>query len=169
MPSNQALQKSTTNSPIFVEAEKLFAQVKEFSQSVAARAYEYFETRGREIGHELEDWFKAESDLLRHVPVEIVENEKQVIVRAEVPGFRAFEINVSFEPRFLTLSGKSHKLSSENTVYSERRSHQFCRRVFLPTDVDPATATAELKEGVLELTVAKAMHSAPLNVEVKGN
>ena len=50
MQSNQALQKSTTASPIFVEAEKLFAQMKEFSQSVATRAYDYFEARGQELG-----------------------------------------------------------------------------------------------------------------------
>ena len=167
MPSNQALQKSTTTSPIFVEAEKLFAEMKEFSQSIAARAYEYFETRGRELGHELEDWFKAESDLLRQVPVEIIENEKQLIVRAEVPGFRAFEINVSFEPRFLILNGKTNQVTTEQTVYSERRSQQFCRRILLPADVDPTSATAVLKDGVLELKVAKSSHNAPLNVEVK--
>ena len=169
MQSNQALQKTTTTSPIFVEAEKLFAQMKEFSQSVANRAYHYFEARGRELGHELEDWIKAESDLMRHVPVEIIDKEKQLIVRAEVPGFKASEINVSFEPRFLTISGKGNQIKSEEAIYSERRTAQFCRRILLPTDVDPATATASLKEGILELKVAHAVQKAPLNVEVKAS
>ena len=166
MQSNQALQKSTTASPIFVEAEKLFAQMKEFSQSVATRAYDYFEARGQELGHELEDWFKAEADLLRHVPVEIIDKEKQLVVRAEVPGFQASEIKVSFEPRFLTFSGKINQTTTEQAIYSERHSHQFCRRVLLPANVDPSTATAVLKDGVLELTVAKASHTSPFNIEV---
>ena len=170
LQSNQALQKSATASPILVEAEKLLEQKKEFSQSVAQRAYDYFEARGREWGHELEDWFKAEAEVLRQVPVEIVETEKQLIVRAEVPGFQAFGINVSFEPRFLNLSGKTEQVTekeAEQTVYSERRSQRFCRCVALPTEVDTTTATATRKDGVLELTVAKVSQSAPINVEVK--
>lgn len=165
----QALQKSSPASPIFVEAEKLFDQMKDFSQSIARRAYDYFEARGREWGHELEDWFKAEADLLREVPVEIVETEKQLNIRAEVPGFQASEIKVSFEPRFLTLSGTTEQETTTEgkTVYSERRSQQFYRRLSLPTEVDTTTATAALKDGVLELTVAKATKSAPVNVEVK--
>ncbi|MBO0727072.1 MAG: DUF2934 domain-containing protein [Blastocatellia bacterium] len=75
MKSQQALQsikQEAPASPIFVEAEKLLDQMKEFSQSVARRAYQYFEARGREIGHDLEDWFHAESELMRRVPVEPV-------------------------------------------------------------------------------------------------
>ena len=95
----QTTKQQTTASPVFVEAEKLFEQMKEFSQSVARRAYEYFEARGREFGHDLEDWFRAESELMRRVPVEIKEADSQITVRAEVPGFAANEINVSVEPQ----------------------------------------------------------------------
>ena len=70
MKSQQAIQttkQQTPASPIFVEAEKLFEQMKEFSQLVGRRAYEFFEARGREFGHDLEDWFRAESELMRGV------------------------------------------------------------------------------------------------------
>ncbi|HKQ89781.1 MAG TPA: DUF2934 domain-containing protein [Blastocatellia bacterium] len=63
MKSQQAIQttkQQTPASPIFVEAEKLFEQMKEFSQSVARRAYEYFEAHGREFGNDLEDWFRCD-------------------------------------------------------------------------------------------------------------
>jgi hypothetical protein len=58
MKSQQGIQTTKQQapaSPIFVQAERLFEQMKEFSQSVACRAYEYFEARGREFGHDLED------------------------------------------------------------------------------------------------------------------
>src|SRR5262245_51316865 len=92
MKPQQAIQpanQETPSSPIFVEAEKLFEQMKEFSQSVARRAYGYFEARGREFGHDLEDWFRAESELMRRVPIEIGEINGRITVRAEVPGFAA--------------------------------------------------------------------------------
>jgi len=173
MKSQQGIQptkQQTPVSPIFVEAEKLFEQMKEFSQSVARRAYEYFEARGREFGHDFEDWFRAESELMRRVPVEIKEADGQITVRAEVPGFAANEIKVSVEPQRLFISGKSEKTTEEKkeqTLLSEFRSNQFCRELRLPTEVDPSETTAVLKDGVLELVFAKAAGSKAVDVEVK--
>jgi HSP20 family protein len=162
MKSQQAIQATKQQapaSPIFVEAEKLFEQMKEFSQSVARRAYGYFEARGREFGHDLEDWFRAESELMRRVPVEIKEADGQINVRAEVPGFTADEIKVSVEPLRLVISGKSEKTAEEKkeqTLLSEFRSSQFCRELRLPAEVEPDKTTAVLKDGMLELVFAKA-------------
>jgi HSP20 family protein len=144
--------------------------MKEFSQSVARRAYEYFEARGREFGHELEDWFRAESELMRCVPVEIKEADGQITVRAEVPGFAADEIKVSVEPQRLVISGKSEKTTEETkeqTLLSEFRSNQFCRELRLPSEVEPDKTTAAIKDGVLELVFAKASGSKAVDVEVK--
>jgi HSP20 family protein len=144
--------------------------MKEFSRSVAHRAYEYFEARGREFGHDLEDWFRAESELMRRVPVEIKEADSQITVRAEVPGFAANEINVSVEPQRLVISGKSEETTEEKkeqTLLSEFRSNQFYRELRLPAEVDPSKTTAVLKDGVLELVFAKVAESKAVNVEVK--
>jgi HSP20 family protein len=144
--------------------------MKEFSQSVARRAYEYFEARGREFGHDLEDWFRAESELIRRVPVEIKEAGSQITVRAEVPGFVPNEIKVSVEPQRLVISGKSEKTTEEKkeeTLHSEFRSNQFCRELRLPAEVEPDKTTASLKDGVLELVFAKAAGSKAFDVEVK--
>jgi HSP20 family protein len=143
--------------------------MKECSQSVARRAYEYFEARGREFGHDLEDWFRAESELMRRAPVEIKEADSQITVRAEVPGFATNEIIVSIELQRLTISGKSEKTTEEKeqTLLSEFRSNQFCREMRLPAEVDPAKTTAVLKDGVLELLFAKVAESKAVNVEVK--
>jgi HSP20 family protein len=173
MKSQQGVQTTKQRSPaspIFVEAEKLFEQMKEFSQSVAHRAYEYFEARGREFGHDLEDWFRAESELMRRVPVEVKEADGKITLRAEVPGFAANEIKISVEPQRLFISGKSEKTTEEKkdqTLLSEFRSNQFCRELRLPAEVEPDKTTAVLKDGVLELVFAKAAESEPLAVEVK--
>ncbi|HEX5084580.1 MAG TPA: Hsp20 family protein [Blastocatellia bacterium] len=166
----QAAKQQAPASPVLVEAEKLFEQMKEFSQLVARRAYERFEARGREFGHDLEDWFRAESEVMRRVPVEIKEAENQITVRAEVPGFTADAIKVSVEPRRLVISGKPEKAAEEKkeqTLFSEIRSNQFCRELTLPAEVDPAKTTAVLKNGVLELAFTKAGESKAVAVEVK--
>src|SRR5205085_2141291 len=130
MKTQTALERqpqTTSNSPFIVEAEKLLDRLRELSQNVGHRAFEFFEARGGELGHALEDWLRAESELLRHVPVALSETDKQLRVRAEVPGFNANEIQVSVEPKCLIINGKSESKAAEQTeqtVYNERRSRQ---------------------------------------------
>jgi HSP20 family protein len=176
MASKQALQPTTesreTKAPVFVELEKLLTEMKEFTTSVAQRAYEFFEARGRELGHDLEDWFRAETELVRHIPVEIKDTEQNIIVHAEVPGFTANDIKISVEQRQLIVSGKVEATTeekTEQTVYNERRSQQFYRAMTLPADVDATKVTASLKDGVLELTLPKAAKPEVTNIEVKAS
>lgn len=161
--------KADRESPIFVEAEKLFEQMKELSQTVARRAYELFEVRGRRIGDELSDWFRAEAELMRRLPVELSETAEQIVVRAEVPGFKAGEIKISVEPERLMISGAAEQKQEETTVqpgWSEFRSACFCRQLELPAPVDPNKAAATLKDGILELTMTKAAPQQAVNVAV---
>ncbi len=175
MQAQTALEKkpaTTATNPFFVEAEKLLEEMKEVSQSVAKRAYELFDTRGRELGHELEDWFRAEFEVLRWVPVELKEADGKFVVRAEVPGFNAADIKISVEPTLLTISGKKEETKEEkeaNRYFSEFRANQFCRTLNLPKAVDTTQAQAALKDGVLELTLPKAPASEPVKVAVKTN
>ena len=46
-------------------SEKISNQFSQISDGIARRAFDIFESRGRSPGHELEDWFRAESELLR--------------------------------------------------------------------------------------------------------
>lgn len=171
MQTQKAMQTAeSTSSPIFVEAEKLLEQMQKLTQSVAQRAYEFFEERGRMIGHELEDWFRAEAELLRPLPIEMKEDENRFTVRAEVPGFKAEEIKISAEPRQLLIEGKCEKAEQEETekvVYSERRSNHFCRSLHLVAEIDPASVSASIKDGVLEIVLPKVPEKQPVGVEIK--
>lgn len=173
MTGKQALQPANeTKSPAFVEIEKFIEHMKDFTQTIGQRAHEFFEARGREFGHDLEDWFRAESELIRHVPVEIKDTAENIVVHAEVPGFNANDIKISVDGRQLMLTGKVEATTeekTEQTVYNERRSNQFYRAMALPTDVDATKAVASMKDGVLELTLPKVAKPAAVNVEVKAN
>lgn len=156
--------------PAVVEEGNLFDRMRDISQAIARRAYELFEGRGRQAGRALDDWVRAELDILRSVPVEIKESGNNLIVRGEVPGFSASEIDVSVEPRRLIINGKTSKAEerkTESVVYSERSEKDIFRSVDLPAEVDPSTATATLKHGVIEITLAKVASAEPVQVEVK--
>jgi HSP20 family protein len=145
-------------SPIFVEAEKMFERFSELTKETAKKAFDFFQRRGGEFGRELEDWFKAESEVLRPVPVEITESNGQINVSAAVPGFKPEEIEVSVKDNTLILSGKTEaeeKKEDEETFYSEFRSNRFFRQMTLPCEVEAEKVEANLEDGVLKLTLPK--------------
>lgn len=137
----------------------LFDRIQEVSNSIARRAFEIFDGRGRADGHDLEDWFRAESELLHPLHLDIAESHDALTVHAEVPGFSAKELEVGVEPHRLTITGKretSGERTSKNTIYMEQCSNQIFRAVNLPAEVDTSKLRATLKDGVLELSMPKA-------------
>jgi HSP20 family protein len=148
----------------------LFDRIQEMSNSIARRAFEIFEGRGRALGHDLDDWLRAESEFLHPVHVDIKESEEALTVRAEVPGFSAKELEVAVEPHRLTVSGKhetSEESTSKKTIYAEQCSKQIFRAVDLPKEVDSSKVTATLKDGVLELSMPKAAKAQKVPIEEK--
>ena len=149
----------------------LFERVRELSNAVARRAFELFDGRGRTDGHDLEDWFRAESEFLHPVHLNLAESGDAFTVHAEVPGFTAKELEVGVEPHRLTISGKretSEEHTSKKTIYSERCSNQMYRAIDLPAEVDTSKVTATLKNGVLELSMPKAAKAKKVQIEQKG-
>ncbi|MFN0087801.1 MAG: Hsp20 family protein [Blastocatellia bacterium] len=174
MQTQKAVQtKGGASRPIFVEAEKLIDQMQKLTQSVAHRAYEFFEERGRMLGSELEDWFRAEAELLRPVPIEMKEEEDQFTVYAEVPGFKAEEIKISAEPQRLLIEGLCEKAEeaeateARKVICNERRSNHFCRSLQLTSEVDPSKVSASIKDGILEVILPKAPAKQPVGIEVR--
>jgi hypothetical protein len=58
--------------------EELFEHTQGLVDSIARRAYELYESRGCAPGHEWDDWFQAESELLRPVKLHVMELEEQL-------------------------------------------------------------------------------------------
>jgi HSP20 family protein len=146
----------------WTDVDKLIDQVRE-------RAFQLFEGRGRADGHDLDDWFKAEMELLKPVPLEITEKDNVVRIRAEVPGFKENELEVNFDGGILTIKGEHREEAEkkeEKTYHSERRARQIFRQVTLPVNVIADKMTASLKDGVLELSAPKTERAAQ-KVEIK--
>jgi HSP20 family protein len=143
--------------PMIVEAVALFNRMEEIQQQIACRAYELFEAREREHGHDFEDWATAEAELLAPVSVEGNETEEGLVITAEVPGFSEKEIEIVVEPRRVFLSGKTEKaLAPESEgAPTGRQASMFFRAIDLPAEVDTTKAEARLQEGRLTLTLPK--------------
>jgi HSP20 family protein len=145
-----------------------FNQFSQINDVVARSAFDSFESRGRSPGHELEDWSRAESELLCPVPLNVTESSGQYVVRAEVPGFGSNDLEVMVEPLYLRISGKREtREDSENgkMICSESRADRIFRVFDLPSVVDTSKVSTILQDGILIVHLPKAQNAEPLSVE----
>ena len=142
-----------------IPPEQILTRLNAFHEAVAARAFEIFNGRGRTDGHAIDDWFRAESELFHIAHLDMTEVNDGVMVRAEVPGFRANELHVCVEPRRMTITGKRQDgdRSRRTVMYSDHCPDRILRVVGFPCDVDNTRATAVLNDGILELSIPKAL------------
>jgi HSP20 family protein len=103
---------------------------------------------------------------------EMTETEKAYKLSVEVPGMDAGDIEVSVEDNMLVVSGEKKEEREEKEKgysYSERSYGAFERRIELPSGVDPDKIKAEVRNGVLRITLAKDQKAAASKrrVEIK--
>jgi HSP20 family protein len=128
-------------------------------ENIARRAFEIFEGNGRMFGHDLDNWFQAERELLHPLNVGLAETETAFELKAEVADFGEKELEINVEPRRVVIAGRRETKSEEKKgemVRSETSAEQMLRVVELPAEVDTAKATATLLKGTLTVTMPKA-------------
>lgn len=135
-------------------------EVQKLQLAIAVRAHELFEARGREPGHDLDDWLRAKSELLCPVSIAMSESKDRVSIRANVAGFHQNEIEVSVEPGRITILGRKKEGTGKTDPGANEGSSshpdQSLEVIDLATEVAPERAIVELQAGELtfELPVA---------------
>lgn len=90
--------------------------------------------------------------------VDVIDRDDEVVVRAEVPGYKKEDIEISVSNSSLTIKGemKTEEKEEKGDYYRCEISHgAFTRTVALPAEVDDSKAKASMKDGMLELTLPK--------------
>jgi HSP20 family protein len=171
MRDNAAVAMKLVKEPVpFKSAtvDEITERCNEIYEAVAERAFKFYADDGYLPGHDLEHWFKAEAALLHPLNAEIVEHDNQLVVRVEVPGFDARDLDVRLEPTELTITGKREAGDEDKklgkTICAECSTKRTFRVIELPLAVDPAKAEAALKDGILELRLPKATEGKKLKV-----
>ena len=101
-------------------------------------------------------------------PMDVAEGKDAVTVTAELPGVDPKEIAVTLEGDLLTLKGeKEAEETDERRHRTERTWGMFMRIVRLPAPVDAGKVTATFKNGVMTVTLPKAMGAKGTLIPVK--
>jgi HSP20 family molecular chaperone IbpA len=143
----------TTPRPFIEELEAL-------TEAIRRRAFNLFQSRYGASGSALEDWLRAERDLVWSPPSELVDDEKDFTARIAAPGFEAKDIQVSVMPDALIIQADAthaHEGKSGNVCFCEFSGKKLFRRLQLPELVDVDKVTASLDRGILEIIAPKAV------------
>jgi HSP20 family protein len=102
--------------------------------------------------------------------VDIIEDDKEYLIKAELPEVKKEEVKVTVENGVLAISGertieKEEKGKKYHRV--ERAYGSFVRTFALPDDADANKVNAEFKDGVLKVHLAKSEMAKPKQIDVK--
>lgn len=102
-----------------------------------------------------DEWFRSAG--LELPAVDVIDRDAEVVVRAQVPGMTAEDLDVTLAEQSLTLRGHKRTESEERGEFHRREisAREFVRTVALPAAVNPEKATASCKDGLLEITLPK--------------
>ena len=105
-------------------------------------------------------------------PMDLYEDNNNLVVKAEVPGLKKEEIDITLHEGSLVISGERKTESQEgdgDASRSERYFGRFQRALELPKPVDPNKVTATYKDGILTVTLPKTEESKPKQITVKAD
>lgn len=103
-------------------------------------------------------------------PVDVSETDDEILIRAEIPGIAARDLEITITGNILTISGKKEEkeeMEQEDFYRCERRFGAFRRVIELPETADSDRVQADSDNGVISVRVAKKPGQRAKRIEVK--
>ena len=104
------------------------------------------------------------------IPIDVVSEGEDVVIRASLPGLKPEDISVTLEDRLLTIQGETaadSEVEKGDYLLRERRVGRFSRSLRLPNSVDADKAEPTYENGVLTVTIPRQESGNTRRFEVK--
>jgi len=113
------------------------------------------ENRGIPSFHILENWVQRETERLRSIRISLSESSEALIVRADVPGVKEEDLRIKVQPNRVMITRRPAIAKRSGTGFSVSCSNETTRVIELPSPVTVNKVRIAVKDGVLELDLAK--------------
>jgi len=107
--------------------------------------------------------FNQDREPIRLWDFDVKENDKEIVVRAEMPGFEENELDVQFSDNVLTIKAEKEQKGDQEEAY-----RSFYRSITMPPGVNADKAQATYQNGVLELHIPRAEGAQPRRIKIQG-
>lgn len=139
--------------PVFDELEHAWNDIRQ-------RAFQLFQQRGGAGGFAVDDWLRAEQDLLWRPQAELIEDESQFRLQLAVPGIQPGNLRVTALPQSIIVRAESahhHDKKEGKMHFCELNERRLLRKFDFNVPIDLERVSANLNNGVLEIQAAKAV------------
>ena len=140
---------------------KPFRELERVRREMDRLGDSFFDERLTRTGEEAREWLPS---------VDVAETEKDIVVRAEIPGIDPKDIDISLANDVLTIKGekKQEKEEKEENYHLVERSYgAFTRSVRLPGEVRNDRISASYKDGILKVTLPKSEETKKKEIKIK--
>ena len=151
------------------KSESLWNQIQDIESRIMRRAYDIFRNNGSIFGKDMENWLKAEQELLWKPAIELKEKDNKYELHAAVAGVDTKDIKVEVTAEGVQIQGETRTEKNEEkgeTCISEFQSGSLFRSIQFPKKIDPNKVKAEIRNGMLTVTAAIAEEAKPKKVEI---
>jgi HSP20 family molecular chaperone IbpA len=100
-------------------------------------------------------------------PVDVYENDDEILVVADMPGARSDSVTVKLEKDELYISAVRDGETDGQLLAGGRRDCEYRRTFLIPRGVDPNGISAEMSQGVLKVHLPKTADVKPRVIQVK--
>jgi HSP20 family protein len=116
-------------------------------------------------------WGELTRPIERFAPrVNVLDRDDEIVVEAEIPGFRKEDVEISVTENAVTIEGRSHRKEKEekgNYYRCEIANDSFSRTVALPGVIDTAKAKGSFADGMLKLELPKVAKAVRRHIELR--
>lgn len=151
-------------------ADTIFDELDRLHQAVSRRAYDLFRNGGTLWGNALTNWLTAEQELISKPAVELRQKDSQFEVLAALPGVEATDLDVQITPDDVLMKAETaheHAVDAGTVHLCEFEGGKIFRSIHFPEKIDPNSAKAEYRNGMLRVTAAIAKAAIAQKVEIE--
>jgi HSP20 family protein len=156
--------------PVKAASKGAFAEIEERFRELERRFDDIFSGDwGMPARWEFPEWSRLSKMELKVPKVDIVDRDNDILVRADVPGVKKENLDISLTDNTITIKGStSEEKKEEKGDYfrSETMKGSFTRTMSLPSDVDGEKASTSFRDGVLEVVIPKVEKARRIKVNV---
>jgi HSP20 family protein len=101
----------------------------------------------------------------------MIDTQEAVVIKAQVPGMRKEQLQVTFSEGSLTIKGERREdedVAEKSYMRREFRYGPFSRTIPLPAALQVDKATAQLRDGLLQITIPKSAPTRVTNIPIDG-
>lgn len=123
-----------------------------------------------ELAHSYTDQDRGRVHANVYPALNVFEETDKMVITAEMPGVKPEDLEVSLQGDTLTVQGRRTSQNEEGIQSFHRRemeSGSFSRALSLPVKVDPGRIEARLANGILTMTLMKAVEATPRQIRVQ--